>query len=364
MKRNPFTPAFGSEPLFLAGRQRIIEDVIEGLESGPGNPNRATIIIGQRGSGKTVLLSRISNEAQQIGWIPADVTATSGMLGAIIEQAVKNAANFLPPKERMRLTGLGAFGVSVSAMPIQQPEKSWRMQMTEILEVLNEQEIGLLITVDEVDAKNKELATLVSDFQHFVREKRNVVLIMAGLPGKVFQLFNDESTSFVRRAFQHRLDKVPLADVRSSMGKTIEASGRSIDDQALEEAALFTEGFPFLIQLVGYQIWKQSPDSKKISLDDVESGTRGTVEAMDQMILETTINELSDTDVIFLEAMAHDEEVSYLSDIRERTGMTAAQAGQYRLRLIKQGVIEAFGRGKVQFTLPLLRDYLRRNQLD
>jgi len=28
---NPFTPAFGSEPLFFAGRERIIEEILGGL---------------------------------------------------------------------------------------------------------------------------------------------------------------------------------------------------------------------------------------------------------------------------------------------------------------------------------------------
>jgi len=65
-QKNPFTPAFGSEPMFLAGRERIIEDIIGGLENGPGDPNRASILVGPRGSGKTVLLTRIAFEASKM----------------------------------------------------------------------------------------------------------------------------------------------------------------------------------------------------------------------------------------------------------------------------------------------------------
>ncbi|MDR2108274.1 MAG: ATP-binding protein, partial [Coriobacteriales bacterium] len=220
--------------------------------------------------------------------------------------------------------------------------------------------IGLLITVDEVDARFDEMLTLVADFQHFVREKRNVALLMAALPGKVLQMFNNDSVTFVRRSFQHRLDTIKRDDARLAIRKTIEASGRSIESDALEVAVERTGGFPFLVQLVGYHIWRQSSQSKQISLEDARRGIISAEEDMDRMILETTIKELSDKDVAFLHAMAQDDAESRLGDVAKRLKISSAAAGQYRLRLIRQGVIEEYGRGKVQFALPLLRDYLRK----
>jgi len=349
------------EPLFLAGREQIIDEFVNGLEAGFGDPNHCTIIIGPRGSGKTVLLSKIAAEAGKCGWVSANVTAIQGMLNDIVEQSVLNGSEFLPPKSKQRLTGLSAFGVSISTATVEQPALSWRAKMTEILRVLNDQNIGLLITVDEVDASFDEMVTLVSCYQHFIRENRSVALLMAGLPGKVLQMFSDKTISFVRRAFQQRLDKVPTEDVKTSMRRTIEASGRTIATAALDKAASLTEGFPFLIQLVGYHIWKQSPFSKEITALDVEAGINSSIEAMDQMILETTVLELSELDVAFLKAMALDTGASRISEIVRRLGTSSAKAGQYRLRLIKQGVIEPYGRGKIQFALPLLRDYLRRH---
>ncbi|MDR3106675.1 MAG: ATP-binding protein [Bifidobacteriaceae bacterium] len=73
---NPFTPTFGSEPLFLVGRDRMINDVIEGLGNRPGDPNRSTLFVGPRGSGKTVLLAKIAEAAQVNGWVAARVTAS------------------------------------------------------------------------------------------------------------------------------------------------------------------------------------------------------------------------------------------------------------------------------------------------
>jgi hypothetical protein len=82
---NPFTPTFGSIPMLMAGRDRLISAVLNGLRNGPGDPNRATIFTGARGSGKTVLLTKIANEAAVIGWIH-----TNGRACACAELAGKN----------------------------------------------------------------------------------------------------------------------------------------------------------------------------------------------------------------------------------------------------------------------------------
>jgi AAA+ ATPase superfamily predicted ATPase len=357
---NPFTPAFGSEPLFIAGREQIISDILGGLANRPGDPNRASILVGPRGSGKTVLLTKIATEASQMGWISASVTASIGMLDKILEQVEYNGRDVLPKKEKSRLSEIHAFGVGFSTERVDNKIASWRMQMTRYLKFFAQYEIGIIITVDEIDSKISEMIDLVADFQHFVRERREVALIMAGLPGKTLQMFKNERVSFIRRAFQHELEAINKTDVKIAMRKTIEASGRSIDNQALEVASDYTKGFPFLIQLVGYNIWRQSPDNKIISQDDVNYGIECSESNMENMILDTTVNELSEKDLEFLYAMLPDKNESKISDIIARLGCTPNIASQYRLRLLKQGIIEEYGRGKVQFAMPLLKEYLAK----
>jgi DNA replication protein DnaC len=362
VNKNPFTPAFGSEPLFLAGRDHIIDDMIGGLANGPGDPNRASIIIGPRGSGKTVLLTKVSLEASQMGWISASVTAAPGMLDKILEQIEYNGKGILPEKAKSRLSEIHAFGVGFSTEKNDTTNPSWRMKLTHYLEVLAQYQIGVLITVDEIDVKIAEMIDLVADFQHFVREKREVALVMAGLPGKVLQMFQDDRVSFTRRSFQHRLEPINRADVKAVIRKTIESSGRNIEDESLDIAADYSKGFPFLIQLIGYNIWRQSPENVIISLDDVMQGIESSEDNMERMILDTTVDELSDKDLEFLVAMLPDKNESKISDIIERLSCSANHAAQYRLRLIKQGIIEEYGRGKVQFAMPLLKEYLAKSR--
>ena len=56
-----FSPAFGNRPSHLVGQQNVISSFLEGLEQSPGSRERATVLLGQRGSGKTVLLFDYQN---------------------------------------------------------------------------------------------------------------------------------------------------------------------------------------------------------------------------------------------------------------------------------------------------------------
>lgn len=61
----------------------------------------------------------------------------------------------------------------------------------------------------------------------------------------------------------------------------------------------------------------------------------------------------------FFSPWHHDDGPSNMSDIAERLRVDSNFASQYRLRLIAAELIEPAGHGKVDFTMPYLRDYLR-----
>jgi hypothetical protein len=233
--------------------------------------------------------------------------------------------------------------------------------MGRYIQALNEQGVGLLFTVDEVMPQEKEVVTLVDTFQHFVREKRNVAILMAGLPNNVVQLFQHDSISFLRRAFRRSLDPISIPEVKMAIKKTIELAGRTIEPNALDAAAVITQGFPFMIQLVGYHMFNQS-NRKKIVLDDAVFGIEIARADMENMIIDATLRELSDNDIKFLRAMAEDEGDSRIADIIKRMKVSAANAGYYRRRLIELGVITSVGRGKVSINMPMLKDSLARGR--
>jgi hypothetical protein len=357
---NPFTPTFGSIPMTLVGRRRMINAVLNGLRNGPGDPNRATIFTGARGSGKTVLLTKIAEEAAQIGWISANVTASETMLDEIIDEIQMNGAEFLDTKSGIHLTGVqvAGFGADIEILP--ERERTWRTRMTLLINALNEKGVGLLVTIDEVDIDLPGMRTIATAFQHFVRERRDVALLMAGLPHNVSELLSDKRISFLRRAFQHRLDAIEPEEVKESLRSTILLSGKKIGTDALEASAEKTGGFPFLIQLIGYHVWEQAGTAETITETHVSEGVEIAFEDMGKMIFRTTIKELSETDMRFLKAMAVDREASSMANIKDRMNVSEGYASQYRIRLIEQGLIVPTARGKVEFAIPMTREYIEK----
>jgi hypothetical protein len=342
----------------LAGREQILQGILSGLDNAPGDPNRATIFVGARGTGKTVLLAKLAEEAAAQGWLSANVTANDGLLEEIIMQIKDNASGFIGSDSLSKITKIELAGFGVSRSVEKEPERTWRSRLTALVKELNEQDIGLLITVDEVDAQCAPLRELVDTYQHLVRERRNVALVMAGLPNRISQLLRDEKVSFLRRAFQHRLDAVDLDEVAFALRKTIELAGRSIKPEALKAAAKSTQGFPFMIQLVGYNIWRQNPQRTTILLEDVELGVEQAEVDMRRMIFESTIQDLSEQDVRFLATLARLNNESDTAQIAAAWGKDVNYTSKYRKRLLEQGIIGERMFGKIGFDIPMLGEYI------
>jgi hypothetical protein len=357
MYKNPFTPVFGSEPPILAGRELLIDGVLKGLENDPGDPNRITVFTGPRGSGKTVLLNRLAFDVEGRGWIAVHALAATGMLDEITDQLERKASEFLPKKGKSRITSLQVSGVGGSREFLPDDKPGWRAQMDSYLDILAEHDVGLLFTIDEVRADVEELVTFVSTFQFFIREKRNIALLMAGLPNEVLQIYQDRQISFVRRAFLRKLDPVGMPEVRAAMKKTVELVGRKIEPLALEEAAQSTRGLPFVIQLVGYHSFNQS-QRKTISVADVQAGIEAAKEDMEHMILDASLRELTPTDKRFLLAMLPDENESRIADIARRMGVSSSSASHYKRKLVDYGILYEAGRGLADFSMPMLKTLL------
>jgi len=355
---NPFTPVFGNEPPILAGRAQLINNMLAGLKNAPGDPNRIIILTGPRGSGKTVLLTAMAASAEAIGWIGIHASASGIMLDQLVEQIERRAASFIKKKPKSRITGIKISGTGFDRKIEEERKRTWRAQMDDYLDMLSAHDIGLLFTIDEISADYPEMVELISTFQFFIREKRNVALIMAGLPNKVLQMFQNSSISFLRRAFLRKLDPISYPEVRAAMKKTVELSGRQIEAGALMKAADSTQGFPFLIQLIGYHSFNQS-NRKTINEDDVDVGIFEAKQDMENMILDASLYELSDNDRRFLMAMLPDGEESRMSDITARMDTSASNASHYKRRLVNQGILAEAGRGKVVFSMPMMKDMLK-----
>lgn len=360
---NPFTPSFGEIPAHLAGRKQPIADIERALNSPRRRPELTTLLSGARGTGKTTLLSLLSNKAEELGWIAVGVTAMPGMLDDIEIQLRRHARHLIEAERRTTISSIDIASLGGLSFEVDhRTPENWRSRMEVIIEQLNERDIGLLITVDEIDPDLDEMVELSAVYQHFIREGRKVALFMAGLPSNVSTLINNKTVSFLRRAQTERLGRIADYDIEDAFRKTVQENGRIPDEAGLKCAVEKIAGFPFLMQLVGYRAWDASPESQTISFSDFAQGIEIAHREMRDRILDATYRELSPGDVRFVRAMLADEGDSRIADLVARLDRSSAQVAQYRKRLIEAGVIGERGRGVVGFDLPYFREYLIEQQ--
>ena len=73
---NPFSPGAGQRPPELAGRTKIIEEAIISLRRAlAGRSFRPMLFLGLRGTGKTVLLNELANQARDLGFLVSRLEA-------------------------------------------------------------------------------------------------------------------------------------------------------------------------------------------------------------------------------------------------------------------------------------------------
>lgn len=223
----------------------------------------------------------------------------------------------------------------------------------------------LVITVDEIHAVDREeLTQLAAAIQHLIREDQPIALLMAGIPKAVSDLLDEDVSTFLRRADRVDLRDVPIADVRDALQQTFESTGVAIGAEQLDRAAAATGGYPFLIQLVGYHTWRLANRQPGRAVTDavLTEALDAARRRLGSTVLAPAVSGLSDVDKTFLLMMADDDEgPSRMADIAARLGESNQYAGVYRRRLIDAAMIQAAGLGRVDFTVPYMREWLREH---
>ena len=362
MKTNPFKPTAGAEPPILVGRDVVLEDFEIGIEEGVGAPGRLIRITGPRGSGKTVLLTELGDIARRHEWRVVDVTATEHLPELICHRLEKS-------------DGFD-YSVELDLMVVKaKAQKDDSQRSDDIYEVmgraarkLTEGGKGLLVTIDEVqDASVEDIRKIAIAVQHLIRERLNIAFVFAGLTAGVMNLLGEDGPTFLRRAYPEELDTIPVAEVAAAFQATFEKNDVQVDKDVLAEAAEATAGYAYLIQLVGYYIWRsaqvrtgKSMDS--ISMEDVEKGIVAARREFERTVLDNAIARLPKTAMEYLLVMAENRLASSTGEIAERLGISAPSLSNTRKLLVSRQLIEPTARGYVDFSIPFLREYLIENR--
>ncbi len=356
---NPFTPTFGEVPLYLAGRSLALNELARAFSGTRRHPSLTTAITGARGSGKTALMAAAADEAEQRGWVAVRTAALPGMLEDILISARRKCSHLLLPERPARISGI-ELGQLVG-IEWENPEQftNWRHETTLLLDQLEQSDTGLLITVDEVQPTLPEMIHLAAVYQLLVTERRKIALLLAGLPHNILALEKDKRVSFMRRAQKQRLGRISDYEVRQAMIQTIEEGGRTATPEAIDLMVTAADGFPFMMQLVGFRTWDAQRATGTIDLPQAQEGIElARAEFLDS-IVKTTYHSLSNGDRAYLAALLETEEPTN-SAVAKQLGKTNSYALQYKNRLMSQGVLDEESNGHLRFSLPLMREYAKQ----
>ncbi len=366
MDRPLFHPTFGSRPAQIIGRDQVIEQFMSGLSAPIGSRDRCTFFVGQRGMGKTALLLELAERAAKDGFIVARVTAYSGMADEIIELIQRNGAPFIT-EDNKKIQGIeaGAFGFSfgLTFSETVQKQYGFRTKLTLLCDKLSEYNLGVLILIDEATT-SEELREVAITYQHLVGEDKNIAIAMAGLPNAVSNVLNDKVLTFLNRASKITLGPISPASIHVYYTNAFEQLGIIADDSLVTKAAEAAQGFPYLMQLIGYYTTQYTKAGQHLDDAHLQLAINAARQDMDQNVFRPILMPLSAKDLEFLKAMAMDDGVSSSSDIAKRMNKSNSYIQPYRARLIDAGIIESPRKGELEFAVPYLADYLRKNGAD
>lgn len=366
MPDNPFTPSFGASPLYLAGRADALDDITRvSLNLARLDYSRATLIVGQRGIGKTVLLNAAEDTARDDGWLLVKSTATKGFLRRMVtEQLQPLLAELAPEGPHVSGTVGVNVGVATAGITIDEPDPSptaasFRNTLYAITKAAPDR--GVLFTIDEINTRARdELEEFATVYQHAIRDGLNVALIMCGIPAALSTMLSQDAAAmtFLNRARRVDIDLLPLEVAKTAFRETMTIRGtRTADDATVDAMARVARGYPFAIQEVGNLAWDVAPERPEITRADVDAIRDAAVRSMYDSVLRPIWRALPERMRAIVRVLARDPEIRTSQMAQAIDATPTAMGGLYQ-RLIETGVAVRVDRGRLALTVPYLADYV------
>lgn len=337
--QNPYTITFGKEPQSLIPRTLQQSTVLNEFQQDVPS-NQVYVIVGPRGSGKTVFMTNVSKRlAREEGWVTVELNPERSLLeGLVAKLSSERHLAGLFRDAQINLSFLG-FGLQIEGAP---PIVDIEVAITRMLESLKRHNRRLLITVDEITS-TPAMREFASAFQIFLRQDLPIYLLMTGLYENVSDLQNEKSLTFLYRAPKIELKPLNLGTIARNYRRTL-----NVMDAVAQKMARLTRGYSFAFQVLGYLTWEAGGLS-----EDVMDGYR---QYLDDYVYDKIWSELSAGDRRLAVGIAKSK-TGKVSEVRSILGMETNQFNPYRRRLIRKGVITGEERGYVRFVLPCFEDY-------
>lgn len=388
--KNPFSPGAGTPPPELAGRSAILEDVMVALERVKnGRSEKSTLLVGLRGTGKTVLLGEIQHLAEARGYRTVFIEAVENRQKKALPELLiphlrrvlfdLNRGDIISEKAKRALRVFKSF---IHAIKVKIADIEFSLDMdaetgeadsgdleadlsalfVAIGEAAKDRNTAIAIIIDELQyLDEKELSAMIMAIHRVSQKSLPLILIGAGLPQLVGKAGN--SKSYAERLFSYpEVGALSEKDAKIALQTPVEQLGIHFSPEALNIIYNTTKGYPYFLQEWGYHAWNEAKaGSSKITADDVKKANELSISNLDKNFFRVRFDRLTPAERKYVRALAEfGGKPQRSGDIANKLGKTVEQVAPLRAQLIYKGMIYSPAYGDTAFTVPLFEDFLIR----
>lgn len=383
--RNPYVPGAGSPPPELAGRSAILSDSTTALQRiKNAKAAQSLILVGLRGVGKTVLLVKMKEIAENEGFKTALIEAQENRsLASLLVPSLRTILYSLDiianAKEKAR-RGLRVLKSFVSALKLKMsdieysisisPEQGvadsgdFQSDLSDLMIAVGEAAkaagIPVCLLVDELQYINQaEFSALIMAIHKLNQASIPIILIGAGLP-QILALAGS-SKSYAERLFRYpQIGALEPDDAIAALRNPAKEEGADYHVDALEEILRITERYPYFLQQWGHDAWNIAK-GPTITLQDIKSATKSSLATLDESFFKVRFDRCTPSEKRYMRALAELGSGPHRSgDIAEQLRTKSTSVAPVRSILIRKGMIYSPQHGDTAFTVPLFDVYMRR----
>ena len=383
--RNPYAPGAGTPPPELAGREEIRNTAYVALErTRLGRPSKSLLMVGLRGVGKTVLLNRIREDAEERGIFALRIEAPEGrslpsilapeLRIALLKLSNVEAARQLAQRALRGLAGLvGALkvkyrdievGLDFDPEPGLADNGDLETDLQELLEAVGEAASAgntcVGIFVDELQyVKEDELAALITALHRTSQRQLPLTMLGAGLPQIRGRM--GKAKSYAERLFEFpKIGPLSGEDARLAIAKPAADEGVEIEPAALDAIVGETQCYPYFLQEWGKHVWDVA-ESPPITLEDVRIASARALATLDGSFFLVRFDRLTPLEKKYVRAMAQLGPGPHRSgDIAAELKRQVSALAPTRNQLIGKGMIWSPNHGDTAFTVPMFDEFMMR----
>ncbi len=395
---NPFRPGAGQPPPYLSGRLKEADEFRALLQQKPILKN--LVITGLRGVGKTVLLESFKSIAVNNGWFWAGtdlsesasvseknlsiriLTDLSSLVSSFtISEHEIATIGFLSnsTKHETKLDYHMLFAIYQGTPGLEADKLKCVLEF--IWKVVKNKVNGIVLAYDEAQVlKDKAedtpypLSLMLEVIQFMQRKEIPYLLILTGLPTLVNTL--SETRTYTERMFQIlTLNQLNDSETKNAILIPIRKENCPVtfSEQGIKEIIKHSSGYPYFIQFYCKEAFDSVLQQIKIGVKNPNVRISDFVRKLDNDFYASRWSRVTDRQrdllmVITKLPNANEEfsanEIAHKSmEILEKPFAPAYVVNTLN-KLIHNGLIFKNRRGKYSFAVPLLAEYIKRNNPD